>query len=217
MKSLVTFVLALLLPLTALAGSADSTPCCGTISPAGQKLLQTLNASNVENLWLAHLHVNWETGEADRPGDTEYHEKSTHCSSYAAAMGERLGVYMLRPPAHSAKFLASAQAQWFQSPDGVAQGWHAVAQAQDAQRLANGGELVVVVYQSPNPEKPGHIAVIRPSLKSLASLEQEGPETTQAGKHNHLDWNVRDGFKGHPGAWPEGVRYFAHAVSVAAN
>nr|WP_252403292.1 hypothetical protein [Burkholderia pseudomallei] len=56
------------------------------------------------------------------------------------------------------------------------------------------------------------MAIIRPSLKSNVQLADEGPEIIQAGAVNRLDWNVRDGFARHPGAWPNGIKYFAHVV-----
>lgn len=145
--------------------------------------------------------------EADGTAATDIH---THCSAFAAAIGERLGIYMLRPPDHPQTLLASAQTHWFATPAGAAAGWKPVADARTAQTLANQGNLVVVAYESPNPHKPGHIAIVRPSEKSMEALLQEGPEITQAGTTNHTDWTVAEGFRGHRGAWPDGVRYFVH-------
>lgn len=221
MKRFVVLITAFLLSLTVTAETTTPTttstsidaPCCGPITDAGQKLLRTLDSSNVENLWLAHRHVNWETGEPDRDLSYQGHESATHCSAFAAAMGKKLGVYMLRPPEHGQRLLASAQTAWFASPAGIEQGWRAVSNAQEAQQLANKGELVVVGFQNPNPRKPGHIAIVRPSIKSLALLEQEGPQLTQAGSKNRSDWFARDAFRRHAGAWPNGVRYFAHEIS----
>ena len=78
--------------------------------------------------------------------------------------------------------------------------------------LSNAGELVVVSYESPNPKKPGHIAIVRPSLKTAAALDEEGPQITQAGAKNYTDSNVRVGFKHHADAVPNGLRYFVHAI-----
>lgn len=67
-------------------------------------------------------------------------------------------------------------------------------------------------YESPDPKKPGHIAIVRPSRKTAAALAEDGPEITQAGGENYTDSNVRTGFKRHADAAPSGVLYFAHAV-----
>ena len=164
---------------------------------------------NVESLWLAHEHVNWETGAPDRDGEYEPGQ-STHCSAFAAAAAKKLGVYMLRPPEHGQSLLASAQARWFRSQEGRDQGWRGARDAKKAQILANQGALVVVVYESPDDHKPGHIAIVRPSTKSSGELAEEGPEVIQAGQHNHNSTSVKNGFRSHPGAWPDGVRYYMH-------
>ena len=195
------------------AGPAEA-PCCGPLAPAAQALARVLDASDVEHRWLAHQHVNWETGEADRFTETAGLGRATHCSAFAAAMGQRLGVYLLRPPAHSAKLLASAQTAWFASAEGQARGWQAVADAAEAQSRANAGALVVVSYASPDPARPGHIAIVRPSLKPRAALDDGGPQIIQAGARNSNSESAREGFVHHPGAWPAAVRYFSHAVQL---
>jgi len=188
-------------------GSAEA-PCCGPITPEGRKLVAVLDGMNVESLWLAHEHVNWETGEPDRAADYEGPGTSTHCSAFAAAVGKKLGVYLLRPPEHGQVLLANAQAKWFHSDEGSAAGWRGVRDAREAQALANKGSFVVVVYESPDAHKPGHIAIVRPSAKSSGELAEEGPEVIQAGQHNHNSTSVKNGFRSHPGAWPGGVRYY---------
>lgn len=189
-------------------------PCCGPITTEGKKILSVLDNSNVEHLWLNHEYVNWETGEQESSGDDLGHGNHSHCSAFAAAIGERLGVYMLRPPEHSQILLASAQTKWFGSPEGKEAGWRSVGDAMSAQQLANEGFLVVISYESPNPDKPGHIVIVRPSLISLANLQMNGPKITQAGAENILEGSASDAFTNHPGAWPNGVEYFAHNVPI---
>ena len=184
--------------------------CCGPISPAGHRLLDILDDTNVEALWLAHEHVNWETGEPDKDADYEGPGNATHCSAFAAAVGKRVGVYMLRPPEHGQILLANAQAAWFHSPAGHEQGWREVKTPKEAQTLANEGALVTVVYESPDPHKPGHIAIVRPAARPERLLDENGPEITQAGTRNYLKTSAKVGFEHHPGAWPDGVRYYAH-------
>jgi hypothetical protein len=186
------------------------TPCCGPITPAGWQLGATLDAMNVETLWLAHEHVNWETGQPDRDGEDEGTGYHTHCSAFAAAACKRLGVYLLRPPEHGQQLLANAQADWLSTPEARKDGWQSVSDMREAQRRANQGNLVLVIFKNPDKHVPGHVAIVRPSEKSLQALEENGPQTIQAGNHNYLSTNVRFGFQNHPGAWPNGVVYYVH-------
>jgi hypothetical protein len=186
--------------------------CCGPISPAGQRLLEILDSTNVETLWLAHEHVNWETGEPDRDADYEGPGKATHCSAFAAAVGKRVGIYMLRPPEHGQILLANAQAAWFHAAGGQQNGWRDVKTPKEAQTLANQGYLVTVVYESPDLHKPGHIAIVRPAARPERLLEENGPEITQAGTRNYIKTSTKVGFEHHLGAWPDGVRYYAHQL-----
>jgi hypothetical protein len=207
--------LSLLLALS-FAAPAQNAPCCGPITPGGERLATLLDRSGVEHLWLPHFHIEWLTGEPDpsRPG---WSPTATHCSAYAAAMADRMGVYLLRPPEHGQDLLANAQLRWL-AGQGEAEGWREV-DAKEAQTLANQGFLVLAAYENPDPRRPGHIAVIRPSEKSLAALAADGPEDAQAGAHNALSMPVAESFAGHRGAWePDGaggVRFFAHPVDWA--
>jgi hypothetical protein len=98
---------------------AAATPCCGPITPDGQRLAAFLDASNVRQLWLAHVHVLWRSGQPNpaKPG----YSRGTHCSAYAAAMAMRVGVKLLHPPEHGQRDLANAQFHWLQGP-GTADG-----------------------------------------------------------------------------------------------
>ena len=90
---------------------------------AAQELLRRLEAMDVLHHWLPRsLHVNWETGDAE-PGKPFASHGHTHCSMFVAAACSRLGIYILRPPDHIPKFLASAQQDWLNSPAGREQGW----------------------------------------------------------------------------------------------
>jgi len=200
------------------ATSAPGEPCCGAITAEGHRLADLLDSMHVEKLWLAKEHVNWETGEADRPATYEGPGKATHCSAFAAAVGERLNVYMLRPPDHSQILLASAQAEWFHETQGINAGWKALEGPDHdrwAQELANQGNLVVIVYESPDPHKPGHIVIVRPSDKSQDDLHKDGPQIAQAGTDNYSSSIAARSFVHHPGAWPNGVHYYWHFVDWA--
>jgi len=193
------------------SATPETVSCCGVITSDGHKLIVLLDSLDVEHKWLPHESVHWQTGD---PGPHRRGEAVTsHCSAFAAAVSLHLHVYLLRPPEHKTVFLASAQGHWL-AREGHEHGWLSV-DATEAQRRANLGEFVVVDYISPNPHKPGHIAVIRPAEKTVAQLAQDGPEDTQAGGHNHSDYIVARSFNSHPGAWPDGVRFYAHHVDWA--
>ncbi len=198
------------LALIGLAGGlrAQSEPCCGPVDANGQRLARLLDGTGVDHLWLRGWHVNWETGAPDRdaPGGGE---AKTHCSAFVAAIAERLHIYVLRPPEHPQNLLANAQMHWLHG-DGTQKGWAPVAGPHQAQTLANHGELVVAAWENPNPHRPGHIAIIRPSAKAAAQLTAEGPEETQSGTRNYLDTTVSIGFRGHD---PSQILYFVHQVN----
>src|SRR5262249_29222983 len=163
------FPAVILLPV--LAGRAASAePCCGPVSANGERLLQRLNASGVDHLWLPHQHVNWETGQIENSSSTK--PAATHCSAFVASLGKPMGVSILRPPDHSPTLLANAQMRWL-SFDGSSAGWRRLPDAGAAQRSANLGNLVVAAYENPDPHKPGHIAFVRPGTPDAARLAGE--------------------------------------------
>jgi len=196
------------------AGAARAEPCCGKITPAGERLARFLDGTGVDHLWLAKYKVDWSTGEA-LVGAAP---KATHCSAFVAAMSVRLGIYVLRPPEHTTELLANAQLGWLRDA-GAGSGWRSLPDPVAAQAAANRGELVLEAFENPNPVRPGHIAIVRPSEQSRDALERDGPRETQAGATNALDISTREGFRHHPGAWvPEGrgdIRYYAHAIDWA--
>jgi len=181
------------------------------IAERAERVVAIIDALQVEDHWPAGVHVNWETGVPD--GQPEHGMgKHTHCSAFVAAAAKRLGIYILRPPEHPQLLLANAQVDWL-AEEGVRQGWRAVESAVQAQHYANRGYFVVAAYHNHYEDKPGHIAIIRPSEKSVADVESEGPQITQAGGTNYRSATLRQGFAGHPAAWgSHEVRYYAHAV-----
>src|SRR5580658_838699 len=183
--------------LAALAGTLAAK--AGEITPAGKRMSEFLDGMRVEQLWLSGQQVDWRSGEPN--GKVFATAKGhTHCSAFAAAVADRLGIYLLRPPEHSAMLLANAQQDWLNA-SGANQGWHRVATALEAQELADEGQLVLVTFKNPDPETPGHVAIVRPSAKSKERIEAEGPDIIQAGLHNHNRTTVKEGFKSHPGAF----------------
>jgi hypothetical protein len=173
----------------------------GPVTPEGALLAARYDAMDVEHHWLRGHQVDWRTGDPkpDRAG-------STHCSEFIAAACERLGAYVLRPPEHGAKFLASAQAEWL-GRSGPALGWRPVDSPFKAQELANQGRIVLVLYESPDPRKSGHAALVRPSDKADAVIAEEGPQVTQAGGENAASTSLRQGFRFHRGAWVSAREY----------
>jgi hypothetical protein len=206
-------LLLIALPASAAAALASAQavaqPCCGPITASGERLLARLDMSGVDHLWLPHVHVDWETGQPDntRPG----RPSSTHCSAFVAAFAKQLGIYILRPPEHSPMLLASGQMRWL-TVDGAAAGWRRLADMAAAQRSANTGNLVVAVWENPDRHRPGHIALVRPGTPDAARLASDGPDVTQAGATNSLLMPLRLAFRHHPGAWPDQIGFFAHAI-----
>jgi len=194
------------------AASQEHIPCCGPITAAGERLSDVLDSMNVESLWLAHEHVNWETGEPDKGAEYEGSGNHTHCSAFAAAAAKRFGIYLLRPPEHGQSLLANAQFEWLAGDAARQAGWRPVAEAREAQRLANEGNFVLAVFRNPDPHTPGHVAIVRPAKRSPDTLNADGPELIQAGQHNHDRINARVAFENHPGAFPDGIRYYVHPI-----
>lgn len=202
---------ALLLPALARSAAAQASgpSCCGPVTPAGMQLLQRLDASNVDRLWLPYKHVNWETGATvDAPLAKP---AATHCSAFVASFARQLGVYILRPPEHGDILLANAQMRWL-SEDGPARGWRRLPDVAAAQASANRGSLTVAVFENVDRHKAGHIAFIRPGTPDANRLAAQGPDVTQAGAVNALAMPLRQAFAHHSGAWPDQIRYFEHAV-----
>ncbi len=179
------------------------------ITEQGEKLAAYLDSLKVEDYWLSGAIVDWRTGlPTGQPIKDE--GKHTHCSQFAAAACERLGIYLLRPPEHRAVLLANAQYDWL-TGEGHDKGWSPVPDASTAQALANGGTLVIAIYKNPDSKKTGHIALIRPSNKSEEQIKAEGPQVTQAGGTNASSTTLRRGFANHPTAFANGeIRYFSH-------
>ena len=141
--------------------------------------------------------------------------KHTHCSAFVASIAKQLGVYILRPPAHGQILLANAQYDWL-AGQGAQHGWMPIRDAVGAQESANRGYLVVATYRNHLDDKPGHIAIIRPSARSPREIESEGPQITQAGGTNYSSTTLERGFAGHPSAWTRHeVLYYAHPVDWA--
>jgi hypothetical protein len=184
------------------------------VSSAGKALARMLDSMRVEDLWLAGHHIDWRTGLPD--GRPYVHKGAhTHCSAFVAAVAYRLGIYILRPPSHPQTLLANAQVDWLNT-EGRSFGWRKVESAQRAQEHANEGFLVVAAYKNPNPEKSGHIAVVRPYAKGEEALREEGPQVIQAATNNLSSTTLRRGFRYHRGAFEDGkIVFFAHAVNLA--
>jgi len=183
------------------------------VSPLALKAFALIDGLDVEHNWPAGVHVNWRTGVPDgRPEKLE--GKHTHCSAFAAAAAESLGIYLLRPPDHGQMLLANAQYDWLLS-QGAAQGWQPIRTMAQAQDAANQGMFAVAVYHNRNDDRPGHIAIIRPGAKSPQQLAAEGPDVTQAGGTNYRSASLKQGFAGHPRAWKnQEFLLFAHAIDA---
>lgn len=202
-----------------------SSVCAAEITPAGRKLAKKLSAMNVERLWQAEHYVNWETGKSISPKDTKDRTFSSHCSAFVAAFCTKNGIPILRPLKanespktapngliHSEELLSNAQFDWLKD-HGKMHNWTRVDDALSAQHRANRGELVVVTFKAVDKTKPGHIAIVMPWEKTDEEIKKAGSEIIQAGKANYDHTTLQEGFKHHAGAWPNGVRFYAHPLS----
>lgn len=201
----------------------DPTGPRGGVTPAGRRLAQLLDGMHVESLWLAGYPIDWRTGEITGPRKTTP-GGHTHCSAFAAAAADRMGVYLLRPPEHGQDWLANAQEEWLNGKwQGRAirardAGWLRIGalyeqgSSERAIARANAGHLVVAVYFQPpdgDRQRAGHIAIVRPGDKPPGLVQAEGPDVTQAGGHNHRIASLREGFVSHKAGWRDGtIEYF---------
>lgn len=161
-----------------------------------------LNSLQVDHYWLVGYSVNWLTGAVGGSGPNMTQGTASHCSAFTAAVADLLGIYILRQPDANDINLANNQAVWL--PTNTA-GWFPIASMVDAQHLANAGTLVVGSYFSTN--SPGHIAVLRPSNRTDASVNAFGPEECQSGDYNYADTNAMTGFSEHRGSFPSNIYY----------
>ena len=201
-------------PTIATLASPTISPAAPIASPTpnAQTLAQILEDMQVETHWLKGVGVDWQSGE---PNGKLVPLDDTHCSAFAAAVSVKLGVYLLRPPEHKTTLLANAQNEWLNAR-GAQFGWERVADGAQAQTFANAGYFVIASYKNPNPTKHGHIAVVRPSDKTIAQILENGPQIIQAGGNNYNSTSLKNGFAAHPSAFPRNqIQFFAHLVNLA--
>lgn len=178
-----------------------------SITAKGKKLSTFLDNLDVEHLWLAGNHIDWKTGEKIKGKSS-----GTFCSAFASAVAFRLNVKLLSPPEHSLTLLANAQQDWLKE-NGSQNGWQQLKDDVEAQDLANKGYLVLASYKNPNPEKSGHIAIVRPYEKNIEDIKAEGPEIIQAGQYNYNSTSLKQGFNQHKGAFENNeILFFAHEI-----
>ena len=71
-----------------LAAGTARTASAIEIAPEGRRLAKTLDSMDVENLWPAGVHVEWESGVPDgRP--VHGSGKHTHCSAFVASAASK--------------------------------------------------------------------------------------------------------------------------------
>jgi hypothetical protein len=178
------------------------------ISANGAALTAFLDSLQVTNYWIGGSSVNWLTGAPGGSGANKTIGTATHCSAFAAAAAEMLGIYLLRPPDASDVDLANHQADWFVTNTAS---WFPITGMTNAQHQANAGVLVMASYKSSSGS--GHIAILRASNRTDADVNGTGPEECQSGEYNFGDTNVSTGFNQHAGAFPNGIKYYGHSVS----
>lgn len=178
------------------------------VTEEGTMLNGFLDSFQVTNYWIDGYSVNWLTGATNGNGPNMTIGTASHCSAFAPAVAELLGIYLLRPPQESDLDLANGQALWFPTNT---DGWFPIDSMMDAQHMANSGTLVMASYYSTTGS--GHICVLRASTRTDASIATFGPEECQSGESNYADTNAVTGFNQHPGAFPVNIYYYGHTVT----
>ena len=181
------------------------------ITEQGRALAAFLDSLQVEQYWTNGKSVNWLTGAAGGAGTNMTKGTASHCSAFAAAVADLLGVYLLHPPDAEDQNLANNQADWLRT--NTTAGWYAVSGMPDAQHLANIGTLVVASYKETDGSS-GHIAILRPSTKPDADILAAGPQECQSGINNYNNIDVRTGFAQHQDPL-DSILYYGHAVTNA--
>ncbi len=186
-----------------------------SVTPQGQWLAHELDRMGVETKWIAGSHINWKTGLPDGEAET-MPGRHTHCNAFRRL--RRGEVRRLHSPAaatHSQALLANAQNEWL-AIEGRAEGWHPLGGPAEAQeRRQSPRMLVVASYHNHRDDKPGHIAIVRPSDKSAEKIAEEGPDVIQAATVNSSSISVKAGFAEHVYAWGNNeINYYAHAIKM---
>ena len=164
-----------------------------SVTSAGNDLAALLDSLNVGSKWQKGIHIAWFSGEPNNP--VAKFETATHCSAFAAAVAERLGVPILHPPVHAQNLLASPQHRWLEN-EGQQFGWRMATDFVDLQTSANQGKLALISKESLVVSSPGHIAVVRPNtVYNLTFLQQNGPQVAQSGSTNSPNITASISFK----------------------
>jgi hypothetical protein len=197
--------------LRAASSWAEVTPATNAATAYSQAAMLTafLDSLQVVNYWIEGFSVNWLTGATNGDSINMTEGTATHCSAFVGAVTDLLGIYILRQPQASDILLANNQANWLATNT---DDWYPVDNMVDAQHMVNTGALAVASWLNPDPSQPGHIAVLRPSNRTDASIDTLGPEECQSGDNNYADTNISTGFAT-PGQFPSEIKYYYHAVT----
>jgi len=197
----------------------------GEISPRGLALQRFLIHERVDSLWLPGHYVDWKSGKNIDPSPGEIKRlrlyKTSHCSSYVAAVSMKMGVTMLNPETspEGNYLLANHQNEWLNSEAGKKAGWN-LATEKDAENLANEGKLVIASVENPNHEKSGHIAIVVPDAEiTPEQITTQGPTISQAGSPsspvpngNSLHTSTVNGFYHHAHGDLKMIQFFYHDI-----
>jgi hypothetical protein len=98
---------------------SDSNIATSPITSQASAFAAYVDSLDVESHWLPGIAVEWQSG---LPTDEfTVPPQDTHCSDFAAAVAEGVGIYLLQPPDHNPslhdqegqEYLANAQSFWF--------------------------------------------------------------------------------------------------------
>jgi hypothetical protein len=152
---------------------------------------QFLDSFNIYQKWIRGKDCDIYTGE--HHNQPHSFSNVTYCSLFVAHIARHLNIYLPAPPFYKRYFLATRQCRWL-FEQGKMRGWKKVSFIQ-AQDYANEGYFTLACSLNDQPNKPGHIAVVRPAFKLPFKLLIEGPQILNVGWYNNSSISAKEGFK----------------------
>jgi hypothetical protein len=176
------------------------------IDSSGAKLRAFYQHMDVTHLWLKGHNIDWETGRTVSDGISN---NNTYCTRFVAATCKRLNICTLRPTDYETHFSANAMFDWMQTSEAKKKGWVPII-ADDpfdvfstAQKYANKGTVVVVVYKDNSGGTPGHSALVMPAVITYDEVKKSGPVLIQAGNFNSDSTRFMRTFRKRIQRWPD--------------
>jgi hypothetical protein len=178
------------------------------LSDDGHKLANILNSLDVENFWLQNRFIDWYSGKEINSEEKKicknnnYNSYYTHCSSFVKSVCFRNNIEMYGPPDIETEGLANKQYDWLEL-HGKKYGWIKINNIKNiqydceiqAQKKANLGYLVLMLFKNKNDQNKGHIAVVKPENITESNVKINGCKICNVGICNLSSVNSHICFK----------------------